>query len=112
MATATMNTQVIDESEPKSNSAINVLVDTKDKIEATKILKECGISMSSFISMALKQVIRVQGLPFEVTTREYYSKDLIEAIEEADQIVKEIKEGKRKGFNNVDEMFEEILKDE
>ena len=108
MATATMNTQVIDESEQKSNSAINVLVDTKDKIEATKILKECGISMSSFISMALKQVIRVQGLPFEVTTREYYSKDLIEAIEEADQIVKEIKEGKRKGYDNMEDFIKSL----
>ncbi len=39
------------------------------------------------------------------------TKELLEALKEGEQIIKEIKEGKRKGYNNVNEMLEEILKD-
>lgn len=35
-------------------SAINVQVNTKDKEEATNILKNLGISMSTFVNMAIK----------------------------------------------------------
>ena len=39
-------------------SAINVQVDAKDKEQATNILKDLGINMSTFINMAIKQVIK------------------------------------------------------
>ena len=39
-------------------SAINVQVDARDKEQATNILKDLGINMSTFINMAIKQVIK------------------------------------------------------
>ncbi len=48
-------------------STINVQVDARDKEQATNILKNLGINMSTFINMAIKQVIKKDGLPFEVT---------------------------------------------
>lgn len=50
----------------KKNSPINVMVDKETKEEATKILKEVGLSMSTAINLFLKQVINHNGLPFEV----------------------------------------------
>lgn len=47
-------------------TAISVQVDTKDKELATNILKSLGISMSTAINMYLKQIIKKDGIPFEV----------------------------------------------
>ena len=48
-------------------SAINIQVDSNVKKEATLVLTELGLSMSSAINLFLKQVIKKNGLPFEVT---------------------------------------------
>lgn len=47
-------------------SAINVQVDSATKKEATAILNDLGLSMSAAINLFLKQVVKRDGLPFEV----------------------------------------------
>ena len=91
-------------------SAINVQVDAKDKEQATNILKDLGLNMSTFINMAIKQVIKKDGLPFEVSNPKP-NKDLLEALEEGEKIIQEVREGKRQGYNNVNEMMKAILND-
>ena len=91
-------------------SAINVQVDAKDKEQATNILKDLGLNMSTFINMAIKQVIKNDGLPFEVSNPKP-SKELLEALEEGEKIIQEVREGKRQGYNNVNEMMRAILND-
>ena len=91
-------------------SAINVQVDKKDKEIATSILKDLGINMSTFINMAIKQVIKKNGLPFEVTNPKP-SKELLDALKEGDDIIQEIRDGKRTGYNNVNEMLRAIIDD-
>ncbi len=93
-----------------SNSVINVHVDPKDKIEATNILKELGLNMTTLINMTLKQVIKKKAVPFEVSLPTI-SNDLEEALKETITIEKEYKEGKRKGYNNANEMLRSILDD-
>lgn len=92
-------------------SAINVQVDAKDKEQATNILKDLGLNMSTAINMFIKQIIKIDGLPFEVRNPKP-SKELLEALEESEQIIKDIKSGKRKGYHNVRQMFEDILNEE
>ncbi len=92
-------------------SAINVQVDAKDKEQATNILRDLGLNMSTAINMFLKQIIKNDGLPFEISNPKP-SKELLEALEEGEKIIQEVREGKRKGYNNVNEMMKEILKDE
>lgn len=48
-------------------SAINIQVDSDTKKEATMVLTDLGLSMSTAISLFLKQVVKHNGLPFEVT---------------------------------------------
>ena len=48
-------------------SAINIQVDSDVKKEATLVLTELGLSMSSAITLFLKQVVKRNGIPFEVT---------------------------------------------
>lgn len=48
-------------------SAINIQVDSDVKQDATLVLTELGLSMSTAINLFLKQVVKKNGLPFAVT---------------------------------------------
>ena len=72
------------------NSPINIMVDTKTKEEATVILKDLGLSMSSAITLFLRQVIKNDGLPFEVKNKTS-NKELIDALKEAENIINNYK---------------------
>ena len=87
-------------------SAINVKVNAKDKEEATIILKDLGLNMSTFINMTLKQVIKRNGLPFDIVNPKP-SNELMKALKEGDEIARG--NIKAKGYHDVDKMFEDIL---
>ena len=90
--------------ETLTNGIINVHVDPKDKEEATIILKDLGLNMTTLINMTLKQVIKRKAVPFEITNHSY-SDALENALKESVIIEEEYKEGKRKGYNNANEMM-------
>lgn len=96
--------------ETLTNSVIYVHVDPKDKEEATTILKDLGLNMTTLINMTLKQVIKRKAVPFEISTP-LYSDELENALKESAIIENEYKEGKRKGYNNANEMLRSILDD-
>ena len=91
-------------------SAINVQVNAKDKELATNILKNLGLNMSTAINMFIKQIIKKDGIPFEVTNQKP-RQELLEALQEGEAIIQEVREGKRNGYNNVNEMMKDILDD-
>lgn len=90
-------------------SAINVQIDTKTKQEATAILSDLGLSMSAAINIFLKQVIKKDGLPFEVVNQKP-NKELLEALEEGQDILDHKIEVK--GYHNVRKMIEDILNED
>lgn len=96
--------------ESLNNGIINVHVDPKDKEEATNILKDLGLNMTTLINMTLKQVIKRKAVPFEVALPKLNDK-LEEALKETIVIENEFKSGKRKGYNNANEMLRSILDD-
>ncbi len=83
-------------------SQINVMVDTETKNEASKILNDLGLSMSSAINIFLKQVIKVDGLPFEVKNHKP-SMELLNALKEAEDIEKH--PGDYPTYHNVGELM-------
>ena len=87
-------------------SAINVQGDSKDKEPATSILKELGLNMSTFVNMAIKQLIKNDGIPFEVTNKP--NKELLKAIKEGEDILN----GKvnTKSYTNMYEMVKDLKK--
>lgn len=91
-------------------TAINVNVDTKIKEEATSILKSLGLNMSTAINMFLAQVVKRDGIPFEVVNPKP-SQELLEALKEGSVIEKEIREGNRTGYRNASEMLRSIIDD-
>ena len=90
-------------------SAINVNVDTQIKEEATTILKDLGLNMSTFINMALVQVVKRNGVPFEVVNPKP-SKDLLEALKEVDEMINNPQKHPR--YNNWEDLKESLLSDD
>ena len=67
-------------------TAINVQVNKKDKELAVGILSNLGLNMSTYINMAIKQLINKDGVPFEVVNPRP-SKELLEALQEGEDIL-------------------------
>ena len=87
-------------------TAISVQLDSQDKEIASGILKRLGLNMSTYVNMAIKQLINKDGVPFEVTNPKP-SKELLEALQEGEDILN----GKieKKGYHNIKKMIEDIL---
>lgn len=86
-------------------SVVNVNVDTKDKEQANAILKNLGLNMSTYINMAIKQLIKKDGVPFEISNPKP-SRPTKRALKEAEDILSGIK--KVKSYSNVEELFEDL----
>ncbi len=66
---------------------IKVNVDAQIKEEATNILKGLGLNMNTAINMFLAQVVKRDGIPFEIVNPKP-SKQLLEALREVEEIKK------------------------
>ena len=90
-------------------SVVNVNVDSNLKKQANYILNDLGLNMSTAINMFLTQVVKHDGLPFEVVNPKP-SKELLEAINEGEDILNG--KIKVKGYHNVQKMIEDILNED
>lgn len=90
-------------------SAINVQVDSKTKKEATEILNQIGISMSTLINATLKQVIINKGIPFELSLKSKPSESMIRALQEAYAIAESPEN--YKSYDNANQLFKDVLDD-
>lgn len=88
-------------------SAINIQVDSETKKAASEILNDLGLSMSTAINVFLKQVIKNNGLPFEVKNPKP-SKELLEALKEGEVILQDLKTGKRQGYTNMTDLLDSL----
>ena len=88
-------------------TAISVQIDSKDKELASNILKKLGLNMSTYVNMAIKQLINKDGVPFEVVNPKP-SRELLKALKEGEDILQEINNGKIKGYNNMEDLIKSL----
>ncbi len=86
-------------------TAISVQVDRHDKELATGILNNLGLNMSTYVNMAIKQLINKNGVPFEVVNPKP-SKELLEALQEGEDILNG--KIKAKSYTNMYEMLKDL----
>lgn len=86
-------------------TAISVQVDRKDKEIATSILNKLGLNMSTYVNMAIKQLINKDGVPFDVVNPKP-SKELLEALREGEDILNG--KLKAKSYTNMYEMLKDL----
>ena len=89
-------------------SAINIQVDSETKKEATAILNDLGLSMSTAINLFLRQIIKTDGLPFEVKNPRP-SRQLIKALKEAEEMINN--PDKYPSYSNREELKKALLSD-
>ena len=80
---------------------IQIRVDKKTKEEANELFEELGTSMSGAINMFLKQCVNTDSIPFRIR-KPRLSKELLEAIEEAEALAKDPNTPK---YENVEELM-------
>ena len=88
---------------------INVNVDTQVKEEATNILKGLGLNMSTAINMFLVQVVKRDGIPFDIVNPKP-SKQLLEALAEVEEMKKN--PDKYPSYDNREDLKKALLSDD
>lgn len=91
-----------------SQSYLSVRVNETDKKEFENFCNEVGMNVSVAINMFIKAVLQENKLPFEVVKRTKFSKDLEEALAEAEEMRKHPE--KYKSFSSVKELMEDLEK--
>lgn len=89
-------------------SAINIQIDSETKRKATDILNNLGLSMSAAINIFLRQVIKKDGLPFEVNNNS--NDDLLDAIEEIRDMINNPQN--YPSYTNREDLKKALLKDD
>ena len=93
---------------PKTEN-INIRIEPELKKESEKTLNYLGLTMAEAIKLFLRQVTLTASIPFKIEIPKY-NKETIEAMNEA----KDIKNSPSKytAFNNVEELMEDLNKNE
>ena len=86
-------------------TAISVQVDKNDKELAMSILSNLGLNLSTYVNMAIKQLINKDGVPFEVVNPRP-NKELLEAIQEGEDILSG--KIKAKKYTNMYELLKDL----
>lgn len=89
-------------------TALNVNVDKENKEEATKILKSLGLNMSTAINMFLAQIVKKDGIPFEVVNPKP-SRSTLKALKELEYMQKHPEKYPR--YDNWEDLEKALLKD-
>lgn len=85
----------------------NISMDAEVKKEAQALFSDFGLDLTTAINLFLRQSIREQRIPFEIT-RNVPNAETIEAINE----VKEMKKNPAayQGYSDADKMMKDLLK--
>lgn len=87
-------------------ATINVNVDEKVKKQAKETLDYLGTNFTNVINMLLRQIILTESIPFEVKVPKL-SNETARTIGDAEKGI-----GLSKGYTNLDEMWEDLEKED
>ncbi|MGG5315419.1 type II toxin-antitoxin system RelB/DinJ family antitoxin [Enterococcus sp. AZ072] len=70
----------------KTKERLNINLDKELKEETGKILNELGLDYTTAITMYFKQIVNKKRIPFEISTKKYYSVEEIFGENWRDQV--------------------------
>jgi len=82
---------------------VSIRMDVGVKKQAEELFADLGLNMTTALTMFLRQAIRIQGIPFEITRMP--STETLAAMLEAERIATDSNE---KGYDNLDELFKAL----
>ena len=83
-------------------------IDENLKAQLQELMSDLGLDMTRFFTMAAKQAIREQALPFNVA-REIPNKETIEAFQEVEEMKKHPENVK--SYSSFSDLLNEVKKD-
>ena len=87
---------------------INMRIDENLKYQLQELMANLGLDVTTFFTMAAKQAVREQAIPFKATMEETPNMETLKAMAEAEYLMNN--PGMGKTYDNVDDMLEDILK--
>lgn len=91
-----------------ANTNITMRIDENLKAQLQELMSDLGLDMTTFFTMAAKQAIREQALPFNVS-REIPNKETIEAFQEVEEMKKHPEN--IKSYSSFSDLLNEVKKD-
>ena len=91
-----------------ANTNITMRIDENLKAQLQELMSDLGLDMTTFFTMAAKQAIREQALPFNVS-REIPNKETIEAFQEVEEMKKHPENVK--SYSSFSDLLNEVKKD-
>ncbi|MGN0402016.1 MAG: type II toxin-antitoxin system RelB/DinJ family antitoxin [Acetatifactor sp.] len=89
-----------------ANTNVTMRIDENLKSQLQELMSDLGLDMTTFFTMAAKQAVREQGIPFYVS-REIPNEETIAAFNEVEEMKKNPSIGK--SYTDVDKMMEDLL---
>ena len=89
-----------------ASTNITMRIDENLKAQLQELMSDLGLDMTTFFTMAAKQAVREQGIPFYVS-REIPNEETIAAFNEVEEMKKNPSIGK--SYTDVDKMMEDLL---
>ena len=89
-----------------SQANISIRVNSSLKQDFDELCNELGFNMSTAITMFIKAAVREQRIPFALSINDY-NKETQKVIEDANRGI-----GLSKAYNSVDDMMNDILREE
>lgn len=89
-----------------ANTNVTMRIDENLKSQLQELMSDLGLDMTTFFTMAAKQAVREQGIPFYVS-REIPNEETIAAFNEVEEMKKKPSIGK--SYTDVDKMMEDLL---
>ena len=90
-------------------TTMNIRIEPELKKEVEEILTDLGMNIADAVTIYFKQIVLTDSIPLQIK-RPKFNKETLEAITEADEIMKHPEN--YKSYNNVYEMVEEIENEE
>lgn len=87
-------------------ATINVNVDEKVKEQAKETLEYLGTNFTNVINMLLRQIILTESIPFEIKVPKLNA-ETKKAMEDTEKGI-----GLSKGYNDLDEMWKDLEKED
>ncbi len=89
-------------------TCVTMRIDETVKMQLQDLMNDLGLDMTTFFTMAAKQAIREQGIPFYVS-REMPNEETIAAFKEVEELKKHPE--KAKTYNSFSDLLMEVERD-
>jgi DNA-damage-inducible protein J len=82
---------------------VSIRMDTNLKKQAEELFSDLGLNMTVAMTMFLRQAVRTQGIPFEISR--IPNAETLAAMKEAEIIARD---PNVKGYTNLEELFKDL----